>query len=404
MIKNKFFTSNKSIHQLLRAIFLPYIMAAVIVTVIELIVQYNNEKAYLYNLVEETREMFRENLSLLSYNESSKELEGLGNAIVKQEHIYGILIQEKGKTKINIGQTRPGPNIFHIEFPLNQDGYSLGTASVFSSNQYVFDRMKSLVLNLLFNAIVKTLILWAIIFYYTRKLLVNPIMAIKENIETLNLANLNELNVYTPDPNEITQLRYSFNEMLERIQGGREKLVKDIIGETKDNNPFAALRDSSFRPIRRTPGAVYLGKYSYLGELGYSIALQKQMQALIDALEKYVDPVYQEILKTNRKEDIQKFAELLMNAGTEFKIEDVHRYGSNIKYLLTLKNQREKIKSSLDAYPDYLNRLKLSLERDSAKAELKITKVIKKHYPEEFEKELKDIKKEKISLVDDERD
>lgn len=402
---NNFKLSTGSARQIIRAVFVPYLIVATILSVIVVFFQYNVENKELIETLNIIGDINEGPLVEVLVSNSENHARIILSSILKNKQIRGIILSGKslhlqdGRTSsYYVGELDKSIEVTH---PLVKGNEIVGELRLFSTTKYVYDKLIPLISNILFVAFIKTLILWILIYYFMKKIVLNPMDALIQNMNSITLDDLKQSNVYTPLSNEVTQLRYSFNKLMSNLQGGREALVDTILGDKKREDIFP--KNNSYRQIRATPNSGGHTFYTFQGELKSSRELRDQINSLLGDLSTHAWPLYMKIKALGdeisiAKDVILKFSRVLEDAGVAYKLEDLHNFGSDIRTKLALKDFK-KLKESIDAYPDFIKRISAQppdiSPRDKTVAEL---------FPEEFNTELNNLRKFNLKSDKDDKE
>ncbi len=103
----------------------------------------------------------------------------------------------------------------------------IGEIIIYSSNRIVIDRVKYGFMLIIINSIIKTMALWFIFFYFIDRLLSKPLKDFSHQLTDINLDNLaNKKLVINAKDNELHSLQNHFNEMIEKIKHSSDELQK----------------------------------------------------------------------------------------------------------------------------------------------------------------------------------
>ena len=153
-----------------------------------------------------------------------------GNVVVRN----GVNVDQQGRLRLfdKTGQpinadVNPGlfEEIFEYRFPIESRGVKgenrvIGRCTVYSSVHAVFRRVKFGFLLIIINSVIKTVALWAIFLFFSRRLLGKPLGSMARQIRRVNLDNWEQtaVTVETKGRNELKILEASFNTMLRRVE------------------------------------------------------------------------------------------------------------------------------------------------------------------------------------------
>ena len=121
-------------------------------------------------------------------------------------------------------------NLIGHEFPIiytDDRGVTmrrLGTGEIYSSSAVIYERVKHGFMLIIVNSVIKTLALWFIFIYFTRRILGRPLTNLTLATKEMDLDNLNQVHIDVPgnSNNELKQLQDAFNGMVDEIVHGQK--------------------------------------------------------------------------------------------------------------------------------------------------------------------------------------
>ncbi|MBF0201373.1 MAG: SpoIIE family protein phosphatase [Desulfamplus sp.] len=163
---------------------------------------------------------------------------------------------------------------FNIEYinPFDNLTYELGEVSIYSSAGVVIDRIKYGFFLIIVNSIIKTTALWFIIIYFVKTIIVRPLAVLTHATEKMNPNSSDFFNMtYSPEEqdmlssnNELGNLTRSFDKMriaiLERIENlNRLKNVGEELASTlKISSVFKLIMETMEKKFSFDKGALFL--------------------------------------------------------------------------------------------------------------------------------------------------
>ncbi len=101
----------------------------------------------------------------------------------------------------------------------------IGEIVIYSSNRIVIDRVKYGFILIIINSIIKTMALWFIFFYFINRLLSQPLKDFSQQLTNINLDNLADKKlIINAQDNELHNLQNHFNEMIDKIKKSSDEL------------------------------------------------------------------------------------------------------------------------------------------------------------------------------------
>ncbi|WP_391091293.1 diguanylate cyclase [Vibrio sp. NH-UV-68] len=140
-------------------------------------------------------------------------------------------------------------SLFEHEFPIYYQGPAfsqdipLGTVTLYSNDQLVFERVKYGFFLILINSIIKTFVLWFIIYFFISKYLGRPLKEFTFKIYQQDTQSPQpiDLAINWTDKNELIILKDSYNQMIERVNKHRHELLE--LNQVLDEKVKARTRD-----------------------------------------------------------------------------------------------------------------------------------------------------------------
>lgn len=243
---------------LLLVIFGVYFLVAVLVTVVQLYKEYENTKKEFYNEIQTLPSTFGKGISdsVWTYNQELLQsiLQGMYNLPIvvgvkvssldqKMDFQIGAVLNEQHQFEyydskgLPTEQTLTGLGsqaLFDHEFPIYYQGPAfdqnipLGTVTLYSNDQLVFERLKYGFILILVNSIIKTCMLWFIIYFFINKYLGKPLKEFTFKIHQQDTQSPKpiDLAINWTDENELLILKDSYNQMIQRVNNNQLELLK----------------------------------------------------------------------------------------------------------------------------------------------------------------------------------
>ncbi|WP_425641061.1 diguanylate cyclase [Marinomonas gallaica] len=243
---------------LLLMIFGVYFLVAVLVTVIQLYKEYENTRTEFYNEIQTLPSTFGKGISdsVWTYNQELMQsiIQGMYNLPIvvgvkvssldqKMDFQIGAVLNEQRQVEyynsdgLSTKQTHTGlgsQSLFDHEFPIYYQGPAfdqkipLGTVTLYSSDRLVFERLKYGFILILVNSIIKTCMLWVIIYFFINKYLGKPLKEFTFKIHQQDPQSPNpiDLDISWTDENELLILKDSYNQLIQRVNMNQIELLK----------------------------------------------------------------------------------------------------------------------------------------------------------------------------------
>ncbi|MCP4182340.1 MAG: PAS domain S-box protein, partial [Hyphomicrobiales bacterium] len=239
--------------KLLRIVFCFYLVIAISVTLSHMALEYSYQKDSIRRNLEDIQRTFEHGLALNIWKFDHDSLRSTVEGMLKIPEIVGVKIQDENGINIAIGGIIEQENVvgevdlhinlfglkqdeskfkqntlsnfdtFEHQFPLNfpheTRTIQLGAVSTYSNTAVVFNRVKLGFLLLIINAVLKTVALWVIFLWFSKRLLRKPLTLLTEATTKVNLENLDSfhIDIGATGHNELTVLEKSFNSMINNL-------------------------------------------------------------------------------------------------------------------------------------------------------------------------------------------
>ncbi len=244
---------------LIKKVFGIYFIITIIVTGIQLTVEYFHVKDSIMQDIRKMEKTFKTSLVLalwtfdmtqlqsiiIGMNELSavtgvkiddtlafdSDAKAIGTVLIGEEQVF---VTSDGQRLTSSSDTfTPIKGVFSHSFQLDYDqniGKNIGRVTIYSASGIVIDRIKYGFFLIVINSVGKTLVLWFIIFYYVRRIIGKPLTALTGTTKKVNPHNPDFFDIrYSPEEKMLLQsedelgiLARSFDEMrnavLERIE------------------------------------------------------------------------------------------------------------------------------------------------------------------------------------------
>jgi PAS domain S-box-containing protein len=265
--------------RLLRIIFGAYLVVALLVTGVQLALEYRNTEARVVAELEAMQNTFGRAISDAMWNYNTDVLGGIMSGIKEVPIVLGVKIEdEQGKLVRAAGTLQdehgrrwratpegglaPEPSsdtlfddVLSRQYPIvytDEHGVrrSIGRWSVYTSQRVVVDQVKYGFFLILVNAVLKTLALWFIFLYVVRRWLGRPLQQLAQYVGELNIDNLGDKPFVVQDRgrNELHLLADKVNAMassLEASVASKAEIVRRLQEENAERrNAQEALRRS----------------------------------------------------------------------------------------------------------------------------------------------------------------
>ncbi len=215
--------------KLLKAVFVFYLAIAVTVTLFHMTAEYYYMKDEVYQELKNLQGTFEPIIATALWNVNIDQLESAGEGILDIPSVVGIHIEDENRAEVitaGLTYTPRGKfsNLFSFKFQASYTEYdglvrNAGSVTFFSSTEVVFKRVRMGFLFIIINAIIKTIALWVIFMWLSRRLLSHPLATLTSATEKMDFNNLEnfQVDIKTSGRNELKLLEESFNSMVRKI-------------------------------------------------------------------------------------------------------------------------------------------------------------------------------------------
>ena len=315
--------------QLLTAIFGCYLIFTIIVTTVQMVVEYQHVQVEISQEIQMLPNTFGPGIGTAlwtyNYNLLDSILAGMqeittvsGVRIDDQTNIRGIgLVEDEQGNYLRfeaIDQARPVAekpgilsNLLSHEFEIvymNPTGQPIhvGTGVIYTSTAVILDRVKYGFVLIIISSLLKTLALWFIFLFFVQRMLGVPLSQLTVSLQKVHLDNLEkvEWDIHIPRENELKKLKDSFKTMLHKLLEGRQKL--DAINQNLDQ--IVAQRTQEIREINQHLEQEIQAREQVEIDLKHSVSL------LLATLEASTDGILVVDSSETVVEMNQKFAEI----------------------------------------------------------------------------------------------
>ena len=331
--------------KLLKTTFYIYIIITVTVTFIHFYGEYSYTKEKVIKELEIIQATFTPSLSKAIWDLSSNQVNAILKGMVELPQVVGIkledtngkklgmagiIIDKHGKTVLvdkskNLISTK-NQGLLEHQFIISHVAAGkksiLANAIIYSSPDFIFQRVKVGFLFVVINAIIKTIAFWLLFLWVGRIILTRPLKKLTNAVTNLNLEKIEyqKIDLKNSSQNELKMLEISFNKMVQNIYKSRssldqtnrnlEKIVDERTKKLKTVNEELVQKNIELKAIFQA----FPDLYFWLGLDGTIIGFQTtQFSDLYIPPEEFIHKKMQDILPP----EIGKKMELAFNRVKE---------------------------------------------------------------------------------------
>lgn len=235
--------------KLLKVVFSFYFVLTLTVTGIHMVSEYFNTKHNVIFEMEVIAQNFAPGLSQAIWDMNTEQLLPISLGIVNFPSVIGVQLKDEIGNEIRAsGVISENGEIYHVEpdgtrillerftglfqysVPLTHERRGkhipLGEVTIYSSNGVVFEEIQLGFTFITINAVIKTVALWLLFLWISRRLLSQPLASLTEATKRLTLDQLEnfKLDVKTKGQNELKVLENAFHTMVQKLLQSRNQL------------------------------------------------------------------------------------------------------------------------------------------------------------------------------------
>ncbi|MBI3899974.1 MAG: hybrid sensor histidine kinase/response regulator [Gammaproteobacteria bacterium] len=271
---------------LVRKVFSVYLVFAVVLTLLQVSVEYRDTYSAVRDELDSTLRAFEPGLTNAVWNYQQYMVSSIAAGMVNGGAITAVDIGDSAdhlRVTMSQGGNRFDPQGIskHIDlFHTDDRGIRqrIGFVSLYSSHDIVIERVKFGVLLIIISSVIKTIGLWLIIVFFANRLLARPLRRFTEQIGSFDLASATKAPVVdlgsTPSE-ELVYLRDTFTDLTERAVANKQLVIQKQAAEAANLAKSRFLAAAS-HDLRQPMHALTL----YLGTLT-SFDLPNQARTLL---------------------------------------------------------------------------------------------------------------------------
>ncbi len=280
--------------QLMRVVFGLYCLVALVVTSVHMVQEYRHTHEAVQRELASYQQIFGSVLTRAMWDLDRDRLTDIADGLLQVPIITGVSIdrlrQGKAQAMVHrgtviykdevqmvdgagnlqtIGQ-EPGTLLVHrfpIVFDVEDTQINLGTATLYSSSDVVFERVRLGFTFLIVNALIKGVALWMIFLWVSKRMLLRPLARLTQSLKKLHFDKLEdcEIDLDLKQRNELSVIEESFQKALTALRAAYEEitqlntgLVQQVEARTQELTEAQTLASASMQAKND-----FLGKMSH---------------------------------------------------------------------------------------------------------------------------------------------
>lgn len=221
--------------QLFRLVFGLYCLVAITVTVIQIFEELHYTQKEIAEELKSYEHIFGPVLAKALWDLDRDQIKSINRGLAEVPIIVKIKIERlqdsklipysaESSTKSNLVLNNQFSYSFPIEYTIGEITQHIGQATLYSDSSIVFDRVKLGFSFLIFNALIKSIFLWIIFCWASKKLIITPLNALTQSISNVNFNNLSAFNIdlNIKNKNELSVIEQSFAKMILELSNARQ--------------------------------------------------------------------------------------------------------------------------------------------------------------------------------------
>lgn len=230
--------------RLLVAVFSIYLIITVILTSAHMYAEYAKTKNSVLQELAALQQTFNPGLATAIYNVDNEGIESMVLGMVRDPMVVGVTVHTEYQGEFTSGEIPTEDSLFEEPEDLaggmtqldafsvrgtiayaepGEDRFSIGMLSLYSSKSVVLSKVWFALAIILVNAVIKTVALWAIFLWFSRRHLVRPLAKLTEATSRVRMEDLehNKVELETTGRNELRVLADAFNGMIDKLAASR---------------------------------------------------------------------------------------------------------------------------------------------------------------------------------------
>lgn len=241
--------------EVIRYITLYYFSVAVLLTIGQVIFEYNDIKNNINTSIKELTKSFNNSLTNSLWEFNDNQTKTILAGILESPSVLGVKlldlnekpIHELGEIGKNQFASKPNfllkyisPNEYFVYKKVlkkqleNGQSEIVGTLYIYSGNKIILDQLSRILFYIIINSILKTISLWAILIIFFNTRVKKPLQSLVKKIKSLDPQNPETIVVEeSTDTEELYEIVHSFNNLIKELKNFKEILEAIVDNKTE---------------------------------------------------------------------------------------------------------------------------------------------------------------------------
>ena len=237
--------------RLIKLVFAFYCVVAVVITAIQIIMEYQYTKSSIQQELAINQAQFAPVLAPSVWDLDRQQIQNTLNGMLANPIVKGVKLLQQGKLlaasglikhdeqlrrfdqdgiEIKVKQGSPSQSIsyaFDLNYEFRQQSRTIGQVEVYSNTSAVIQRVEVGIILLIINAIIKTIALWWLFYWVGQRILIRPLQRLVDALTSVKLHQLEQVQIDLKggESNEFAIIESAFNDMITDLRQTRRQLL-----------------------------------------------------------------------------------------------------------------------------------------------------------------------------------
>jgi len=248
---SRLISSDSVATQLIRLVFGFYCIIAIIVTAIQIVLEYRHTENSIREELKTNEQTFGQVLSVSVWDLDNQQMQNTINGMLVNPIVTGVKIEQDGtllaatgiiESDAQIKQFRPDGTAdisainlpqqnfsyhFNIVYEFRGQSRTIANATIYSNSQAVMNRVEMGIILLIINSIFKTIALWLLFYWVGKRILIKPLNNLLHTINKVDLKHLDtlEIDLKSKGNTEFNVIESAFGDMVENLKSTKSQLL-----------------------------------------------------------------------------------------------------------------------------------------------------------------------------------